>query len=266
MSLRKPNPVLSRSFNGQQDRSPFAPMPQSQPQVSGETPVSGTGVAMTMEGTVNKTVMLLAVLSLAAAFPYFGPAAVTSALMALYLPLAFLTVGIAVGVAFRPHLASRLAVAYAAIQGLMLGTITRVLDVSYPGIANQALILTVGVAAAMLFLYRARIVKVTQNFRIAVTAATLGVFVVYLVSLVGRLFGFEVPLLHENSAAGIAVSLVIVGLAAANLALDFDFVEHGVESKMPAHYEWVGAFGLVVTLAWLYVEILRLLAKLRSRD
>lgn len=262
MALRQPNPVLSRSFKDENQKTPYAPMSEDQ---SGDTSGS-VERTMTMDGTVTKTAMLLVILGAAAAFPYLGPVGVTAAMMSLYLPIALATVGIAFAVAFKPHLARQLSIVYAVLEGLLLGTISRILEASYPGIASQALMLTVGVAGGMLFLYRAKIVKVTQNFRIAVISATIGVFLVYVAAFIGRLLGFEVPLLHENTGAGILVSLLIVGIAAANLALDFDFVEHGVAAKMPANYEWVASFGLIVTLAWLYFEILRLLAKLRSRD
>jgi uncharacterized YccA/Bax inhibitor family protein len=184
----------------------------------------------------------------------------------MYIVLVLATIGIAIGVAVRPHLAKNLAVSYAVIEGLLLGTLSRMLNSELPGIGSQALMLTFGIAAAMLFIYKAKIIEVTKNFRIAVTAATLGVAFLYLVSLFGRFIGFEVPYLHDNSAAGIAVSLAIVALAAANLALDFDFVETGVRDAYPQRYEWIAAFGLVVTLAWLYVEVLRLLSKIRSND
>jgi uncharacterized YccA/Bax inhibitor family protein len=263
MALRNPNPVLSKSFD-ENGKQPFAPMPETSG--SDNRTTAPVAESMTMEGTVNKTGFLLLLLAGAAAFPYLGPVAIVEMLLPLYLPLIFVTIGIALAVAFKPHLAGKLAVAYALIEGLLLGVISKVLDASYPGIASQALMLTIGVAAGMLFLYRARVINVTRNFRIAVTAATFGVFLAYMASILGSFIGFEVPLLHENTPAGILVSLLIVALAAANLAMDFDFIERGVAEKFPRDYEWVGAFGLVVTLAWLYIEILRLLAKLRSRD
>jgi uncharacterized YccA/Bax inhibitor family protein len=204
-------------------------------------------------------------MSIFAALPFFGPPGLLPLLTPLLIPLILGTVVLALVVAVRPHLAPRLAVLYAVLEGLLLGLISRILDLQYPGIASQALLLTVGVAAGMLFIYRARVINVTRNFRIAVTAATLGVFLAYMASLIGRFAGFEVPLLHESTPAGIAVSVFIVGLAAMNLALDFDFIERGVERRLPQQYEWVAAFGLIVTLAWLYIELLRLLAKLRSR-
>jgi len=247
MALRQPNPVLSKSFGSDQ-----GPVEQASP--------------MTMEGTVNKTGFLLMILGLSAAVPYYGPAWLVNFISSLYMILAIGVIGIAIGVAVRPHLAKNLSVAYAVAEGLLLGTLSRMLSDVLPGIGAQALMLTVAVAAAMLFLYRAKIIEVTKNFRIAVTAATLGVGLVYLASFIGRFAGFEVPYLHDNSGTGIIVSLTIVALAAANLALDFDFIETGVREQFPQRYEWVAAFGLVVTLAWLYVEILRLLAKLRSRD
>jgi uncharacterized YccA/Bax inhibitor family protein len=247
MALRQPNPVLSKSFRSEM-----------------ETPESST--PMTMEGTVNKTGFLLVILGLASASVYFGPSGLVNTVASMYIVLVLATVGIAIGVAVRPHLAKNLAVSYAVIEGLLLGTLSRMLNSELPGIGSQALMLTFGIAAGMLFIYKAKIIEVTKNFRIAVTAATLGVAFLYLVSLFGRFIGFEVPYLHDNSAAGIAVSLAIVALAAANLALDFDFVETGVRDAYPQRYEWVAAFGLVVTLAWLYVEVLRLLSKIRSDD
>lgn len=263
MTLRNPNPVLSNSFD-KKNKQPFAPMPKMGDSADETSPEASVG--MTMEGTVNKTGLLLLLLAVAAAFPYLGPIAIVDMLLPLYIPLILATLGIAIAVSRKPHLAGKLAVAYALLEGLLLGVLSKILDENYPGIASQALILTLGVAAGMLFLYRARIINVTRNFRIAVTAATFGVFLAYAASFLGNFLGFEVPLLHENSPAGILVSLLIIGLAASNLALDFDFVERGVAEKYPQEYEWVGAFGLVVTLAWLYIEILRLLSKLRSRN
>ena len=247
MALRQPNPVLSKSFSSEM-----------------ETPESST--PMTMEGTVNKTGFLLVILALASASVYFGPSGLVNTVASMYIVLVLATVGIAIGVAVRPHLAKNLAVSYAVIEGLLLGTLSRMLNSELPGIGSQALMLTFGIAAAMLFIYKAKIIEVTKNFRIAVMAATLGVAFLYLVSLFGQFIGFEVPYLHDNSAAGIAVSLASVALAAANLALDFDFVETGVRDAYPQRYEWIAAFGLVVTLAWLYVEVLRLLSKIRSND
>ena len=246
MALRNPNPVLKKSFGGDREKD-------------------ASSIPMTMEGAVNKTGFLLTILGLAAASMYFGPPAIVKVVASMYIVLVLVTIGLAVGVTARPHLAKNLAVTYAVIEGLLLGTLSRMLNELFPGIGTQALLLTAGIAAAMLFLYRAKIIEVTRNFRIAVTAATLGVALLYLVSLIGRFVGFEVPYIHDNSGVGIMISLAIVALAAANLALDFDFVETGVREAYPQRYEWVAAFGLVVTLAWLYVEVLRLLSKLSSR-
>ena len=118
----------------------------------------------------------------------------------------------------------------------------------------------------MLFLFSTRVIRVTEKLRMGIVAATAGVMLVYVLSLVVNLFGGELPLLHDSSAIGIGISLLIVGIAAFNLLLDFDFVEKGVEAGAPKHMEWYAAFGLLVTLIWLYLELLRLLAKLQSRD
>jgi uncharacterized YccA/Bax inhibitor family protein len=273
MTIRRPNPLLEKAFKEKEGR-PYAPMQSPVPApgaVYSDAPTVGitTGSgssSMTLDGTVHKTGFLLALLASSAALLYVGPVGLVNTVLSMLPVLVLATIGLAIGVARKPHLAAKLAVIYAVLEGLLLGAISKLFESEYPGIASQALLLTFGVAAAMLMLYRSGRIKVTQNFRIAVVSATLGVALVYLVSFIGRFVGFEVPFLHENSAAGILVSVVIVGLAAANLALDFDFIERGVETGLPRDYEWVGAFGLVVTLAWLYIEILRLLAKLRSRD
>lgn len=273
MSIRRPNPMLERAFK-EKSGLPYAPMQQrdaAEPIVkylnsSADHSLGGPSRPMTLDGTVHKTGFLLALLGIGAAVLYVGPIGLVNTVLSLLPVLMIITFGLAIAVAFKPHLAAKLAVIYAVLEGLLLGAISKLFEANYPGIAGQALLMTFGVAAAMLMLYRSGRIKVTQNFRIAVMSATLGVALVYLVSFIGRFVGFEVPFLHENSATGILISVLIVGLAAANLALDFDFIERGVEAELPSEYEWVGAFGLVVTLVWLYIEILRLLSKLRSRN
>jgi uncharacterized YccA/Bax inhibitor family protein len=174
------------------------------------------------------------------------------------LGLAFLTI-------FKPKFARITAPLYALAQGLMVGAITHLYEIQTQGIALQAVGLTAGVFAMMLFLFATRIVKVTNKLRTGIIAATGAVCVVYLVSIVASLFGAEVPFLHESSLIGIGISLVIVGVAAANLLLDFDFIERGIQAGAPRYMEWYAAFGLMMTLVWLYLELLRLLGKLRSR-
>jgi uncharacterized YccA/Bax inhibitor family protein len=152
---------------------------------------------------------------------------------------------------------------YAALQGLFLGGITTLFESAYPGIAIQAFMLTGGVFGAMLVIYRAGLIPVNDNFRIAIYSAMGAVFIVYMISLIGAFAGFEVPYIHESGPIGIGFSLLVIGLGALCLAADFDFIERGVENGAPKKLEWRAVFGLLVTLVWIYIEILRLLVKLR---
>jgi uncharacterized YccA/Bax inhibitor family protein len=166
---------------------------------------------------------------------------------------------------FKPKFARVTAPLYALAQGLLVGAITHLYEIESKGIAVQAVGLTAGVFAMMLFLYATRIIKVTDKLRTGIVAATGAICLVYIVSMVMRLFDRDVPFLHDATPVGILISLVIVGVAAMNLLLDFDFIERGVQAGAPRYMEWFAAFGLMVTLVWLYLELLRLLSKLRSR-
>lgn len=154
---------------------------------------------------------------------------------------------------------------YAGFEGLFLGPLSGMFGIAYEGIVWQAIALTFGVFLTMLLIYRARLIQATENFRIGMTAAIGAVVLIYLVSIIANMFGGGVPYLHGNGFIGIGFSLVVVVIAALTFVLDFDFIENGVESGAPKHLEWYAAFGLMVTLIWLYVELLRLLAKIRSR-
>ncbi|SFJ01412.1 Uncharacterized membrane protein, YccA/Bax inhibitor family [Paenibacillus sp. UNC496MF] len=224
---------------------------------------SGSG-RMTINGTVNKTFITLAVL-LGAAFAvwnqYFKgldvvPYAIGGAIGGLICALV---------ISFAPRTAPFLVPVYAALEGAFLGALSAQYEYAYGGITMQAALITVCVFFALLAAYKTRIIRATENFKLGVFAATAGIALVYLASFVLGLFGVNVPYLHDNSLIGIGISLVIVAVAALNLVLDFDFIEQGAERGAPKYMEWYGAFGLVVTLVWLYVEILRLLSKLRSR-
>ncbi len=173
--------------------------------------------------------------------------------------------GIAIVTVIKPRLAQYTAPVYAAIEGLVLGAISGVYNAAYEGIVVQAVMLTVAVFALMLFLYQQRIVRVTNKVRSVVMTATMAVAGVYLLSMVLNLFGAQVPYIHGSGPIGILFSLAVVGLASYNLLLDFDLIEHGVRNGAPKWMEWYAAFGLLVTLVWLYLELLRLLAKLRDR-
>jgi uncharacterized YccA/Bax inhibitor family protein len=154
---------------------------------------------------------------------------------------------------------------YAVLEGFVLGGISSIFEASYPGIVIQAVGLTFGTLFALLIAYRSGLIKATENFKLGVVAATGGIFLVYMISFVLSFFGTTIPFIHESGTIGILFSLFVVVVAALNLVLDFDFIERGAESGAPKYMEWYAAFGLLVTLVWLYIEILRLLSKLRSR-
>ena len=167
---------------------------------------------------------------------------------------------------FKPAWAPLTGPLYGVAEGLFLGGISAMLNASYPGVVVQAVLLTFGVALSMLAVYRARLVRVTDRFRLGVVAATGGLCFIYLVTALLHGFGVRVPFIHQAGPLGIVFSLFVVGLAALNLVLDFDFIERGAQGGAPHYMEWYGAFALMVTLVWLYIECLRLLVKFNSRD
>lgn len=173
--------------------------------------------------------------------------------------------GLAILLYFKPQLAKFVAPLYALAQGFFVGAISRAYEGWYDGIVVQAAGATMAVFGVMLVLYRTRIIKVTERFRKVVIAATLGIMVFYGLAFLFSLFGASISFLSSPSLLGIGFSVLVAGLAAFNLALDFDFIERGVAQRLPKQFEWVAAFGLLVTIIWLYLEMLRLLAKLRER-
>jgi uncharacterized YccA/Bax inhibitor family protein len=229
---------------------------------------------MTVNGTMNKTAIMLLLVIAAAIFTwnkFFSAIAVNpEAGAAAVMP--WLIVGGIGGLiatlvtVFRPQSAGISAPVYAVFEGLLLGGISAIFESMYGGIVMRAVLLTLAVFMAMLFLYRSGIIKVTRKLQMGIFAATAGIAVVYLVSFIGGFFGMEFSFLHGNSNFSIGFSLVVVAIAALNLVLDFSFIENAAASGAPKHMEWYGAFGLMVTLIWLYLEILRLLSKLASRD
>ena len=166
---------------------------------------------------------------------------------------------------FRPQYSRVTAPLYALCEGVVLGAISHVFDAQWHGIAAEAALGTAGVFATMLFLYSSRLVRVTDKMRKVVIAATMGVFVIYMVGFIVRIFSGSVSFLDSSSGLSIGLSLVIVGVAAFNLMLDFDLIERGAKSGAPKYMEWYAGLGLLVTVVWLYLELLRLLAKLRER-
>ena len=155
--------------------------------------------------------------------------------------------------------------AYAACEGLFLGGLSAILENSYPGIVAQATAGTFAALFSMLILYRLGIIKCTDKFRSVVFISTASIAVIYLVNIIGNFFGYAVPIVHTTTNAGLTFSVIVIVIAALNLIIDFDFIEKGAQRMYPKKYEWYGAFGLMVTLIWLYVEILNLLSRLRDR-
>mgnify|MGYP000598525153 CR=1 FL=1 len=220
---------------------------------------------MTESGTFNKVIILTLIVVL---FGYFGW---NTANPALIFPLLITTliVGLAIviALAFKPLWAPVLAPIYAVVEGYFLGVISVFFNLLYPGIVMQAIMLTLLVAFIMNYLYRARIIKVTEKFRSVIMIATFSIFGIYMISILVDIFaGSSIPLIHEGGLIGIGFSLVVVTIASLNLLLDYDFIEKSSKNNLPKAMEWYGAFALIVTLVWLYLEILKLLAKLRSND
>lgn len=219
---------------------------------------------MTLEGTIGRSALLFPILVAAA---WVGWHAVERTDLEVrvpgwILPALLVGLGVAVLTIFRPRLSPVTAPLYAAVEGLVVGAISAMYDVRFDGIVLQAVMLTGAVFAIMLGLYTSRRVRVTDRMRKVVVVATMAV---YAVTLVLRLFGADVPMIHESGPIGILFSLAVVGIASFNLLLDFDLIERGVANGAPKWMEWYGAFALLVTLVWLYLELLRLLSKLRSR-
>lgn len=223
--------------------------------------VSG-GEVMTIEGTINKTFVALAITMAAAYVSWINPA-----VAAFAIPAAI--VGLIVGIvgAFKQSWAPAITPIYAAVEGVFLGAISRMFEAQYEGLVNQAILLTLGVAVCMLLTYRSGMIKVTNKFRLGVAAATGAIFFFYLIQMILGFLGMGFGSLHASTSLfSIGFSVVVIAVAALNLVLDFDMIEKAAESGQAAKYmEWYGAFALLVTLVWLYLEILRFLAKLRDR-
>jgi uncharacterized YccA/Bax inhibitor family protein len=223
---------------------------------------------MTLNGTVWASGALIVLVLAAGIFGWSSAeSSATRVEIPGWLPLVlFGGLGVAILTIFKPNLARFTAPLYALLEGALLGAISKLYNDQYDGIVVQAVGLTIGVFAVMLFLYATRIIRVTDKLRMGIFAATGAIMLVYVAGMIMRLFGAEMPFIHDSGPMGIGISLVIVGVAAFNLLLDFDFIERGIEVGAPRHMEWYAAFGLLVTLVWLYLELLRLLAKLQSRD
>jgi uncharacterized YccA/Bax inhibitor family protein len=224
--------------------------------------------AMSIQGTANKALLLLLCVLVTASWiwsKYYQA-------MNPQVVMPWVAVGaiggfiVALATIFKPTWAPVSAPLYALLEGLVIGGVSALFEAQFPGIVIQAVGLTFGTCLALLLAYKSRLIRATENFKLGVVAATGGIALFYLLTLILGFFGIRMPLMYGNSWVSIGFSLFVVVIAALNLVLDFDYIEQGAAQGAPKYMEWYGAFGLMVTLIWLYLEMLRLLAKLRSRE
>jgi len=223
--------------------------------------------SMTLQGTVNKTGILLLLVFVSALYPWQEISEThnyESLITAFWISLVG-AAAIGFWIAHNKEHAGILAPIYAILEGFVLGELSALMNVRYPGIVFESLMLTFGIATSLLIIYKFEWIQPNENFKLIVSSATAGIVTYYIISLLLGFFGINAPLLNDSSVMGIIFSLFVVVIAAMNLVVDFDFIEDGVSRKCPKYMEWYGAFGIMVTIIWLYIEILRLLAKSRRR-
>lgn len=221
---------------------------------------TGTG-AMTFGGTASKALILLGLLLSTAIYTYGQGAALPGSYLLGSVFGAFI---IALITIFSPKISPYTSPIYALLEGVVLGAVSLKADLHYPGIAMQAVLSTSGVFLVMLMLYSNRTIRVNHRFLAGMSAALIGIMVIYLADIILSFFGIRLPVINDASPIGIIFSLVVVGVAALSLAIDFHQIEEGVEAGAPKFMEWYSAFGLMISLVWLYLEILRLLQKVRK--
>ena len=228
---------------------------------------AASGSVMTINGTINKIGLLLLLVIAAASYTWnlvLGDDPGRAGTMAIVggiggFIMAMITI-------FRPKSAGYTAPVYAILEGMFLGAISAVINAKYPGVAFQAVLLTIGTLFSMLFLYRSGRIRATPKFRKGVMMATGAIFFAYMISWIMSMFGMSMGFMHSSGLLGIGINMVIIVVAAMNLILDFDFIEKGSQAGAPKYMEWYGAFGLMVTLVWLYIEFLRLLSRFAGRN
>jgi uncharacterized YccA/Bax inhibitor family protein len=230
------------------------------------TPLSGEN-CMTVQGTVQKFGFMLLMLMGSAFYSWKEAMEMGDGLTTMIWGGAIGGLVIGLVISFKREWSGYLAPLYALLEGLFIGAISAMYNVAFPGIVANAVGLTFGVGVAMYFLYTMRIIRATEKFRAVIVTATVGIGIFYLLVMVLGMFGINnMTFLHEGTPLGIGISLFVVAIAALNLILDFDMIEQGAAVGAPKYMEWYGAFGLMVTFVWLYLEMLRLLSKLNSRD
>jgi uncharacterized YccA/Bax inhibitor family protein len=248
--MRATNPVLSRLAEAARDT----------------LSTTARGDVMTRAGTAGKSIVLLVLCAFSASFTWTQVAGGNTAIV-----MPALLVGglggfiMAMVVSFKPNTAPITAPIYAVLEGLVLGAISALFNAKYAGLPQQAVLLTFAVALGVFTLYRMNILKATEGFRRMVVGATIGIAVFYLVNIVLSMFGVNMGYTMSSSPIAIGINLVIAGVAAMNLVLNFDDIDQAVRMGAPKRMEWYGAFGLMVTLVWLYLELLRLLARMQGR-
>jgi uncharacterized YccA/Bax inhibitor family protein len=219
---------------------------------------------MTLSGVINRSILLLLLVAGTSAGVWTYSSSHPSVIYPMLMIGALGGFVVAMVTSFKKEWSPVTSPIYAVLEGLFIGGISLVMEQRFPGLVLQAVMLTFGVMFALLAAYQSRIIRPSQTFKSVIVGATFGIVVVYMISMVMQLFFHtEIPLINGSGPMGIAFSLVVVGIAALNLVLDFDFIENGVAGGAPKWMEWYAAFGLTVTLVWLYIEILRLLSKMR---
>ena len=221
-------------------------------------PIIDESTTMTVGGAVNKTLMLGCILMITTIFSYTNPNQLFATVGALGGAAVFMFTS------FKPHLAPVTAPLYALLKGLLVGTVSAMYAYKFGGIIFQAASLTIATLLSMLMIYKSGLIKVTKRFRMGVTMAVGAIMIVYLISWIGSFVGFQVPFIHESTPIGIGITVVIIGVAALNLLLDFDNFDRGEANAAPKYMEWYYGMGLLFTLVWLYIEFLRLLGKIQS--
>ena len=250
MGMRTSNPALSSTT------------------FSGLGRVARTEDRMSIQGATNKSLLLLLLVCLTASWTWgiFFKSGNPAAVMPLVLVGGIGGFIVALVTIFKAPWAGITAPIYALLEGLVIGGISSFAEAKFPGIVIQAVGLTFGTCLALLLAYKSRLIQATEGFKRGIVAATGGIALFYIISMVLGLFGVRIPLVFGAGPVGIIFSLIVVTIAALNLVLDFDFIEQGAAQGAPKYMEWYGAFALMVTLIWLYIEILNLLMKLRSRE
>lgn len=255
------NPTMEKQF-GQYPAVTDAALQQGMPPAG---PITTESEVMTIGGTAAKTGILLALVLAAGSWGWtlVDPEAGTTSIPGWWFLLMIGVFILAIVTAFRPRIAIVTGPLYAVTMGALVGSISHIYDSQWDGIVLQAILATAAVFVVMLVLFVTRTIRVTNRMRGIVIGATAGIALFYLASILLSLFGVDIPLVWDSGPVGILFSVFVVGIAAFNLMLDFDMIERGVTARAPKYLEWYGAFGLMVTIVWMYIEILRLISKTR---